>query len=437
MICFLVHKYGCCYYHQPMRLDKRQFEMLASLVEIRSHYDENADAQNENAILEKIEELFKDCNCKIKRIPIKNEKGKKDKRGRWNLVVEKGRGEKCVMLYAHVDTFSPKQPVKNKDYKLRPWSGKVHGVGVRDMKAGVMEIIDLMRETDVSEGMKWVGVFSPDEELHSRGAKDRDLQAYLMKFDFVAGMSPEIGVSNDDDKNFFGEIIMSRRGVLKSNSDIETETGHGALLMMNASRVHHAYKTAIMAMIEDNPRMYLGVPEQIEEVDVECDKPKDLSQPYWRVSEWKHFIVPGNSLANAMLLQRKTAERVREALLAQRRIPVIDNYIKIDVTQSFGVASYEPYGISLDNPIGAKMRGAAQEIFGGYRESIALSPSDGNVFVPMFQAHGKNVVWIEGSALGGREHSIDEWADADSIVRHINFTRTVLRRIPDALGEMA
>jgi acetylornithine deacetylase/succinyl-diaminopimelate desuccinylase-like protein len=92
------------------------------------------------------------------------------------------------MIPAHVDTVIDKKP----RLELRTQGDKWEGLGVYDMGAAVLNGIALAVETKVPDGMEVHFVFTPDEEMHSRGARQL-MQKWVRWPEIDCVLSSEIG----------------------------------------------------------------------------------------------------------------------------------------------------------------------------------------------------------------------------------------------------
>jgi acetylornithine deacetylase/succinyl-diaminopimelate desuccinylase-like protein len=160
--------------------------------------------------------------------------------GRFNLIVSKGLkyeikdGEPVrvpprysVMIPAHVDTVIDKKP----RLELRTQGDKWEGLGVYDMGAAVLNGIALAVETKVPDGMEVHFVFTPDEEMHSRGARQL-MQKWVRWPEIDCVLSSEIGPIpplKSGDKHM--RLITGRSGRQKFVGNITINPqhqGHGA-----------------------------------------------------------------------------------------------------------------------------------------------------------------------------------------------------------------
>jgi acetylornithine deacetylase/succinyl-diaminopimelate desuccinylase-like protein len=160
--------------------------------------------------------------------------------GRFNLIVSKGLkyeikdGEPVrvpprysVMIPAHVDTVIDKKP----RLELRTQGDKWEGLGVYDMGAAVLNGIALAVDTKVPDGMEVHFVFTPDEEMHSRGARQL-MQKWVRWPEIDCVLSSEIGPIpplKSGDKHM--RLITGRSGRQKFVGNITINPqhqGHGA-----------------------------------------------------------------------------------------------------------------------------------------------------------------------------------------------------------------
>jgi acetylornithine deacetylase/succinyl-diaminopimelate desuccinylase-like protein len=144
----------------------------------------------------------------------------------FNVLGEKGQGEKSFLLYAHIDTV----PVVKawKDMDLDPFTpvernGSVIGLGACDMKAGAAAILRALQTLN-PEGYKVKVVFSIDEENVSAGAN------VLIKSDFIKDCAgcivPEVGTGRTP--SAYGKLILGRHGRCSVGVRIRGRAAHAS-----------------------------------------------------------------------------------------------------------------------------------------------------------------------------------------------------------------
>lgn len=87
---------------------------------------------------------------------------------RFNVLVEKGSGEKSLLFYAHLDTVGVVEGWKTDPFKLTITGDKAFGLGAWDMKAGLLANIIAFQKCN-PKNIKLKIVFCVDEEYISLG----------------------------------------------------------------------------------------------------------------------------------------------------------------------------------------------------------------------------------------------------------------------------
>lgn len=102
-----------------------EIEFLKKLISI------NSISGNEKEIGDFIIDYTKALGYSMKR--------QKVSRKRYNLILEKGEGERCLILNTHLDTVSTSssQWKKTDSFKPREIKGKIYGLGTSDAKAQI------------------------------------------------------------------------------------------------------------------------------------------------------------------------------------------------------------------------------------------------------------------------------------------------------------
>lgn len=154
----------------------------------------------------------------------------------YNILAEKGKGNRSILFYAHMDTVSS-NPWLSKSDALTPkrsvleFQGKERevlvGLGSNDMKAGIAVMLEAFKEVDTEEN-KIKLCFGVDEEFFSLGANEL-VKSYFMD-DVKAIVVPEIG---DGPNKIYGggSIGIGRLGRCEFEIEVFGTGGHGAISM--------------------------------------------------------------------------------------------------------------------------------------------------------------------------------------------------------------
>jgi len=211
-------------------------EILKKLISIPSPYYE------EKEICLYLEEQLKELGFSVQRQEVRRTAvngGEARELVHFNVLGEKGEGEKSFLLYAHIDTV----PVVKawKTMGLDPFipverNGTIVGLGACDMKAGAAAILRAA-QTLVPEGYKLKIVFGVDEENVSAGAN------VLIKSDFIKDcvgcIVPEVGTGRTP--SAYGKLILGRHGRCSVGVRIRGRAAH-------ASTPEHAVNPIIYAL---------------------------------------------------------------------------------------------------------------------------------------------------------------------------------------------
>ncbi|CAN5297167.1 ArgE/DapE family deacylase [soil metagenome] len=154
-------------------------KLLSGLVAINSVFP------NEVKLSEYLENYLKNIGFKVSKQKI----GEK----RFNLLAEKGDGDKSVMFYGHMDTVPL---IKLDEWKTNPFElteleGKLYGLGVSDMKSGIAAILE-----SVSSTSKYVKIFfASDEENISEGAWKaiQEREEFFKDVELIISAEPNFG----------------------------------------------------------------------------------------------------------------------------------------------------------------------------------------------------------------------------------------------------
>jgi len=149
--------------------------------------------------------------------------GKEKKFSHFNVLGEKGEGDRSFLLYAHMDTVpvvKAWQEMGLDPYKPVFKDGKIIGLGASDMKAGIVSILKGVENLNPTD-YKIKICFAVDEEYESTGAH------VLVNSDFVKDcvscIVPEVGTGNAPPA--MENLIIGRHGRNRVGIRI---TGHAA-----------------------------------------------------------------------------------------------------------------------------------------------------------------------------------------------------------------
>ena len=156
----------------------------------------------------------------------------------FNILAEKGNGNKSILFYAHMDTvtanpWNSKKEALTPVFKNRVVYGKnketLVALGANDMKAGISIILEATKDINIEDlkDHKIKIIFGVDEEFYSLGSNAIKTDNEFMK-DVTAICIPEIG---DGPNGFYGPstIGIGRLGRCEFEIEVFGTGGHGAV----------------------------------------------------------------------------------------------------------------------------------------------------------------------------------------------------------------
>lgn len=408
-------------------MTSNQFEVLDSLVGIESS------AGNEHEIIDYIRGRMEQYNSgeiiaqKFQKLNIVTQAVGNE--GRSNLIVEKGDPDGfVVMLYAHVDTV-PRGNWENK-YKLArdpDHPEHLRGVGVYDMKAGIMVLMDILEKVDVPKGIKIMVVFGVDEEKDSRGLEaflDYEGIQNLRGNNLLIG-SPEIASTGAP--SALGDVVDRRRGSFKSRVVINAPIGHSCLddvpNAIEADREVRNHLTAEFTRVINQGEGYSS--ERLKEAGQFPPKSPFANNPNQAGCDLEHFLVR-TSVAQALQWQQ---QKVSELSSSKK-------WREQGITHSVSAVptAYDYYATDTSSPVMEAVKNCAMGTFGRCNYVLGLSPADTNALA--YGVHGKqglraklggsNIPIFETGPVGGNFHEGSEWVSESSIAKLIEFYKKLI-----------
>ena len=190
-----------------------------------------------------LEKLLKNMGFKTFRQPVERKviiERKEKKYNHFNVLAEKGSGEKSFLLYAHMDTVPPVkawQEMGLDPYKAVFKDGKIFGLGSSDMKAGIAAIIKAVENIN-PENYKIKICFAVDEEYESMGGHVF-VESDFIK-DCIACIVPEVGSGNAPPA--MENIIMGRHGRNRVGLRIKGHAAHAATPEFTVNPIEYAFE---------------------------------------------------------------------------------------------------------------------------------------------------------------------------------------------------
>lgn len=135
-----------------------------------------------------------------------------------HIIATAGKGEEQVLLVGHFDTVHPVGTLKRNPFK--DVNGKIHGPGIYDMKAGIIQALyalHTLKEFGELESKKFKLILNSDEEIGSKTSKSILVkEAKKSKIAFV--LEPSFGEE--------GAIKIARKGVATYNIKVYGTAAH-------------------------------------------------------------------------------------------------------------------------------------------------------------------------------------------------------------------
>lgn len=348
-------------------------ELLRKIVNINSVFP------NEKELAEFLELHLKNLGFKVERQYIKE--------NRFNLLAEKGEGEKSILFYGHMDTVPVYGDWKTDPFILAEEDDTLFGRGTSDMKAGIVAILKAVENKD-PKNFKMKIAFGVDEENISEGGHAIVNSDWCK--DIVAAIIPETGTTTEPSIGPQA-IILGRRGRAAYSVKVPGFSVHGASneginaieeaskIIMNIKRLplkqHNKLPQASLFVrsINSEPGS-LSIPEKAELIIDRHLVPPETKETV--LGEIKDFI---NDLYNLKILRQVSGRKV-EVEIQKRKTPYLDPYITDEfnpftlfvsrfIKEKYGKVVYR-YGLSV----------ADENLFGSILKipTLVISPKSGN-----------------------------------------------------------
>lgn len=363
-------------------------QLLKKLVNISSTTGE------ERALAEFCESYLQTCGFKTQRQMVGA--------GRFNVLAEKGQGEKTLLLYAHLDTVPPDSTWDGDPLVLRQEENIVYGLGTSDMKGGIAVILKAVEQlpTDLPFCLKVA--LCVDEEGLSQGVTE--LVESPWSQDVHAAVVPELGVVSEVE-----QLVLGRRGHYSFRVTIHGQKVHGAVAHEGLNAIEEACRAilALKAFSFKQDPVFGKEGMLIRSIKAEQ---KGLSVPDRCIFLLHYFPHPERTEED---IQQELEEFLKEHIEA-----LFDIYL-------FWRPTPHPMGywVEESNPFVEYVQGISQKVLGHSLSTVyAPSVADENL---LFQELKIPILSI--APLGGKSHQVDEWCDLDSIERLIALYREIIQ----------
>lgn len=308
-----------------------------------------------------------------------------------NIVVGElhGSGEKNIMLMIHYDTVFQKG-----DTQKRPFSidGHIaHGLGVADAKGGVLLILyiaKVLQQSKFEEYKTLTLLFNPDEEIGSPGSKKK-FSEIAQHQDYIFIYEPPKGDS----------VTVGTRGVARLELKVKGRSAHAG------------------ANPEEGRNAAIELVNQIGNLQDLGSNAKDTTVSWTVLNAGSRFnVIPDMATATADVRVYDTSEfdRIQKDADAAITHKIVEQtHVEIAV-----VPVVPPLARNRSTDcLAAKARKIYQEPGRKLDYSVMRYGTDAGF---MYSAAENAPVILDGMGIsGGNLHSLDEWADLDTVVPRI------------------
>lgn len=357
-----------------------------------------------------------------------------DKKGTkfYNLIAEKGDGNKSILFYGHMDTVTAKPWLSEKDalipkIKMREILGEqretIVGLGAADMKAGDAAIATAFSDIN-PEGYKIKVAFGVDEEFYSLGANILASSDFLD--DVKAIMVPEVG---DGPNTCYGAstITLGRLGRCEYVIKVPGTGGHGAQ-SKNPNFINAAVECAkIITDIEPWRKSYKDEYKFFECIVPDKNVVRNIDGSFFisRIESGKGSLsIPseGEIIVDYTFTPNVTIEQGLEKLEA-----IIGNMYKTGKLKEFSISgkpqkvtavsrerptpSSDAYITSENSLFTQYVRNVVDEKVGFQNFNVGYSVADENVFA----RERKGIPILGIGPIGADYHKADEWVEIESV----------------------
>jgi len=413
-------------------LEQRQGEILETLVKTPSWFMRGPTRNDESQILDIISEMLRQKvgNEGVHRVAGDPKKPSLDPHGRKSVFAERGMlddPEFTLLLYAHIDTVFPDGfPSQwTNPFHLQKDGDKFSGLGVYDMKAGAMEIIDIFRETELPKGLRLQVALCHDEEMESFGALD--LVTWLKSTDRVPDLilSPEIATlpKRQETDSPRKDIIANRIGHAKALLELIVPQAHRFnRKALDAEHELNYVRNHLQMHFEKDKVMHENFGKMTEDfrfTEAHVFRAVGFSNTTKGVLRTSYLNMPGHSLQEVVDWQMKRVEECAK-IRGWTRKGLISIF-----NPTHGETSYEPYALNLENHTAKMVLDGVADVYGAYKLKGGGSTSDANIF------NAQLAPCYDIGPVGDSAHNRAEWVSGQSMVKNMEFIRHMIQnRIP-------
>ncbi len=350
--------------------------LLKKLVSIDSSFP------HESELEDFLESFLKDLGFTVKKI--------KTSPKRYNLVAVLGVIDEFIGFYGHMDTVAP-----DKNYLRDPFlvhedkNGRLHGLGVADMKGGIAAILKLAEFAAMNK-LPVKLVFGVDEENISQGAHDLIDSEELNNLCLL--ISAESGQVRGSRQTY--SVCYGRRGRMAIRIHVNGVKKHAAESeeAQNAIEGMARLLTAVTQMKFPDNKLFGATNFVTHSISGSTDS----------------FSVPDACMAVISVLTTPPIQHMDVIKKLQTLTQELDINATFEPVKRKTPYS-ESYQVDTDDTL---LRQIQTEIFekAQVKPSYADSVADENIF-----SHRLKIPVISLGPIGGGDHTAEEWVDKESL----------------------
>ncbi|MEM4554533.1 MAG: M20/M25/M40 family metallo-hydrolase [Candidatus Anstonellaceae archaeon] len=364
----------------------------------------NSITGNENRLAKFLEEQLRQAGFSTKRIWLDD--------GRFNVVGQRGKKGKPLLFYGHMDTVPPYGMWTHDPFCLTEEDGRLYGLGVFDMKAGVAAVLCACRQ---ASERKVKVAFCADEENISEGA------FALLKSGFASDAEAVItGEIASSVGRCLGprQITLGRRGRCVLEITVPGASAHGAQAARGTNAIEEAARL-ILHLKKMNRHLgshpLLPPPTQfVRKISAESTS---LSVPQQAILELDRHLVPPQTPESAL----KQTQAYINSLYAKGKFKEIDGK-RIEVRLKPRKTPYlSPYITRRKGSAVKLVEVAVRKHAGPPVYTYGASVADENALALL------EVPVIGVGPLGANEHSADEWITKESYLQLVKIFSELMK----------
>jgi succinyl-diaminopimelate desuccinylase len=335
---------------------------------------------------------------------------------RFNILAEKGSGQKSYLLYAHLDTVQVYGKWQADPFSLRINGDKATGLGTADMKGGIVAILKAV-ENFLPVNYKLKVCFGVDEENYSEGAYKLAQTDWLN--DVQGILVPESSLPAVKSLKAASTITLGRKGRVVYTIRIYGKSAHGVEPALGINAIEQGAKL-IIALNEFEKTSHPELGETTFFIRRFEGKTLSLSIPdYAEIEIDFHFVCPD------------TSEGLKEKLILFITGLYEKNYLsaagkKFEIEfNSRPTPFLEPFIFSKEGAFIKIATKAVEKVYGESAYNYGQSVADENIFGNM------GIPTLTIGPLADNHHSAEEWVSLESLEKLTVIYREILESLDE------